>query len=237
MHCGTDVFQFLLIKLCIKKANPTWNYLKLPPHVATKINKGRPVQRQKLHPKMSHVFTDHALVSPLSIAIGRFRPSCLTWSRWSKIKTLPNDQLMVPRFCFKQNNLSLQSDFPWISGWYKTLPFPPSFLQNNPLCGGLLDTIDELLHIPHEENQLDRNSAGYAHGRSKDGTKTHAPAAWTPRNKRGWGVPGRGLTPCHCHVVMMMDSYTFRHGCIFEGRSFFFEIHSIIHVHLVNLVF
>ena len=197
-----DVFQFLLIKHCIKKVNQTWNYLKLPPHVATKINKGSQVPRQKIHPKMSHVFTNHALVSPLSIAIGRFRPSCLTWSRWSKNTPLPNDQLMVPRFCFmekiKQNNLSLQYDFPLISGWYKTLPFPPSFLQNNTLCGGLLDTIDELLHIPHEENQLDRNSAGYAHGRSKDGTKTHAPAAWTPRNEEGVRGAGPGLLPLPC---------------------------------------
>ncbi len=106
IHCCMDVssersllvsqFHFLLSNQCTKKANPTWNYLKLPPRVATKINKGRQVQRHKIDRNMSNVFTP-ALVSPLSIAIGRFRPSCLTWpwssktnkSRWSKKNLYP----------------------------------------------------------------------------------------------------------------------------------------------------
>lgn len=131
---------------------------------------------------MSHVFTNHALVSPLSIAIGRFRPSCLTWSRWS------NYQLMVPRFCFMEKRKKKPFLAIRMSMNFRMIPIPPFPLRvykTTPLCRGLLDTIDELLHIPHEENQLDRNSEGYAHGRSKDGTKTHAPAAWTPRNEEG----------------------------------------------------
>ena len=85
---------------------------------------------------MSHVFTNHALVSPLSIAIGRFRPSCLTWSRLSK-KTFTQRSTHGPPVFFmekRKNGVSFPCNtiFHLSQGDTKPSPSPRRFYKTTP---------------------------------------------------------------------------------------------------------
>ncbi len=72
------VSQFLLSNHCTKKANPTWNDL----HVATKINKGRPVQRHKIYRKMSNVL--YVYVYPRNVQSNIHRLGRLQGQSWMR---------------------------------------------------------------------------------------------------------------------------------------------------------
>ena len=142
---------------------------------------------------------------------------------------------MVPRFLFHgktKKKLSSQYEVPFISGWYKTLPFPRRFYKTTPFVVAFWTlSMSFCTYLMRKTNWIGTRQVTRMGDLRMEPKLMHTqPEPHVTR--RGEGCPG--CSPCH--VVMMMDSYTFRHGCIFEGRSVVYEIHSIIHVHLVNLV-